>query len=70
MDVRTNRPVVQQLATAALDDAARAELFGFGTMTIHAVQHHGETATVIYVGWTMISNASAVRAALQRALAA
>ena len=91
MDVRTNRPVVQQLATAALDDAARAELFefcdrfssrhrhrfeaqlakdetvllararitghlvGFGTMTIHEVQHQGETATVIYVGWTMIS---------------
>ena len=86
-----NRPVVELVATAALDEAARAELFefcdrfssrhrhrfeaqlakdetvfrvrgsstghlvGFGTLSVIDVEHQGDKAIVIYVGWTMIS---------------
>ncbi|MFO1329143.1 MAG: hypothetical protein U1F56_17420 [Rubrivivax sp.] len=92
MNAAANKPVVELVATAALDAPARAELFefcdrfssrhrdrfeaqlakdemvfrvraritghlvGFGTLTVHEVQHQGETATVIYTGWTMISH--------------
>jgi len=86
-----NKPVVKLIATADLNNAARAELFefcdrfssrhrhrfeaqlakdetvflvraqttrhlvGFGTLSVIDVEHEGNKATVIYVGWTMIS---------------
>ena len=86
-----NKPVVELKATAALDDAARAELFefcdrfssrhrhrfeaqlakdetvflvrgrstghlvGFGTLSAIEVEYQGSKASIIYVGWTMIS---------------
>lgn len=97
-----NKPAVQLVATAALDAAARAELFefcdrfssrhrhrfeaqlakddtvflvraritghlvGFGTLSVYEVQHQGETATVIYTGWTMISHEFRRHGVIQR----